>query len=214
MILIKNGRVVDAKSNTDEVLDVVIDGGKIKTIGKVEDDGSYEQVIDADYKMNPPLRAKADREALKEGLKEGVMDVISTDHAPHHRTEKERPFAEAPFGITGLETSVSLTITELVDKGVLTPLQMAERMSYKPAQIINSDKGTLLPGRAADITIIDPNEEYVIDSTLFASMGKNTPFNGKTVKGRVRYTMSDGKVVYSYRPGCEIIVDKDVPKLI
>ena len=169
---------------------------------------------DANYKMNPPLRAKADREALKEGLKEGVMDVISTDHAPHHRTEKERPFAEAPFGITGLETSVSLTITELVDKGVLTPLQMAERMSYKPAQIINSDKGTLLPGRAADITIIDPNEEYVIDSTLFASMGKNTPFNGKTVKGRVRYTMSDGKVVYSYRPGCEIIVDKDVPKLI
>lgn len=127
---------------------------------------------DANYKMNPPLRAKADREALKEGLKEGVMDVISTDHAPHHRTEKERPFAEAPFGITGLETSVSLTITELVDKGVLTPLQMAERMSYKPAQIINSDKGTLLPGRAADITIIDPNEEYVIDSTLFASMGK------------------------------------------
>ena len=101
-----------------------------------------------------------------------------------------------------------------MDKGVLTPLQMAERMSYKPAQIINSDKGTLLPGRAADITIIDPNEEYVIDSTLFASMGKNTPFNGKTVKGRVRYTMSDGKVVYSYRPGCEIIVDKDVPKLI
>ena len=169
---------------------------------------------DANYKMNPPLRAKADREALKEGLKEGVMDVISTDHAPHHRTEKERPFAEAPFGITGLETSVSLTITELVDKGVLTPLQMAERMSYKPAQIINSDKGTLLPGRAADITIIDPNEEYVIDSTLFASMGKNTPFNGKTVKGRVRYTMSDGKVVYSYKPGCEIIVDKDVPKLI
>lgn len=169
---------------------------------------------DANYKMNPPLRAKADREALKEGLKEGVMDVISTDHAPHHRTEKERPFAEAPFGITGLETSVSLTITELVDKGVLTPLQMAERMSYKPAQIINSDKGTLLRGRAADITIIDPNEEYVIDSTLFESMGKNTPFNGKTVKGRVRYTMSDGKVVYSYKPGCEIIVDKDVPKLI
>ena len=117
------------------------------------------------------------------------------------------------FGITGLETSVALTITELVDKGVLTPLQMAERMSYTPAQIIKSDRGTLLEGRPADITIIDPADEYVIDSSMFASMGKNTPFNGKTVKGRVRYTIAGGKTVYSYRPGCECIVDKDVPKL-
>lgn len=168
---------------------------------------------DANFKMNPPLRANEDKEALIEGLKTGVMDVISTDHAPHHKTEKDRPFAEAPFGITGLETSVSLTITELVDKGVLTPLQMAERMSYTPAQIIKSDKGTLLPGRPADITIIDPDEEYVIDSSRFASKGKNTPFDGRKVKGRVKYTMVDGKVVYSYKPGCEIIVDKDVPKL-
>lgn len=167
---------------------------------------------DSNFKMNPPLRSKADRAALIEGLKSGVMDVISTDHAPHHKTEKERSFTDAPFGITGLETSVCLTITELVDKGVITPIQMAERMSYKPAQIINSDKGTLLPGRAADITIIDPDEEYVIESSRFASKGKNTPFDGKKVKGRVKYTMSDGKIVYSYKPGCEIIVDKDVPK--
>ena len=150
---------------------------------------------------------------LKEGLSSGIMDCISTDHAPHHKTEKERSFVDAPFGITGLETSVALTITELVDKGVLTPLQMAERMSYTPAQIIKSDRGTLLEGRPADITIIDPADEYVIDSSMFASMGKNTPFNGKTVKGRVRYTIAGGKTVYSYRPGCECIVDKDVPKL-
>lgn len=168
---------------------------------------------DANFKMNPPLRKQEDVDMLVEGLKTGVMDVISTDHAPHHRTEKERSFAEAPFGITGLETSVCLTITELVEKGVLTPLQMAERMSYKPAQIIKSDRGTLLPGRMADITIIDPNEEYEIDSTKFASLGKNTPFNGKRVKGRVRYTIAGGKTVYSYRKGSEVIVDKDVPKM-
>lgn len=168
---------------------------------------------DANFKMNPPLRTKKDVDRLREGLKLGLMDVISTDHAPHHKTEKERSFTEAPFGITGLETSVSLTLTELVEKGVLTPLQMAERMSYTPAQIIGSDKGTLLPGRTADITIIDPAEEYVIDSSRFASLGKNTPFDGRTVRGRVRYTIAGGKVIYSYRPGCEVIVDKDVPKI-
>lgn len=168
---------------------------------------------DANFKMNPPLRTREDVDRLRAGLQSGVMDVIATDHAPHHKTEKERPFTEAPFGITGLETAVSLTLTELVEKGVLTPLQMAERMSYTPAQILGSDKGTLLPGRTADITIIDPAEEYVIDSSRFASLGKNTPFNGKTVHGRVRFTIVGGKVVYSYRPGCEVIVEKDVPKI-
>lgn len=168
---------------------------------------------DANFKMNPPLRTQKDVDTLVEGLRTGDVDVISTDHAPHHKTEKERSFTEAPFGITGLETSVCLTISELVNKGVLTPLQMAERMSYKPAQIINSDRGTLLPGRVADITIIDPNEEYVIDSRMFASLGKNTPFDGRKVNGRVRYTIAGGKVVYSYKPGSECIVDKDVPKL-
>ena len=168
---------------------------------------------DANFKMNPPLRKQEDVDALIEGLKSGIMDCISTDHAPHHATEKERPFAEAPFGITGLETAVSLTITELVDKGVLTPMQMVERMSYNPAKVLRSDKGTLLPGRAADITIINPDEEYVIDSSKFASLGKNTPFNGKKVKGKVVYTISGGKTGYSYRPGFECIVDKDVPKL-
>ena len=168
---------------------------------------------DANFKMNPPLRAKADVDALVKGLGSGIMDVISTDHAPHHKTEKELSFTQAPFGITGLETSVCLTITELVNKGVLTPLQMAERMSYTPAKILGSDKGTLLPGKIADITIIDPEEKYVINSDEFVSLGKNTPFNGREVQGKVRYTIAAGKVVYSCVGGNECIIDKDVPKL-
>ena len=166
----------------------------------------------ANYKVKPPLRTKEDVEALRDGLKRGVIDVIASDHAPHNKTEKERSFVEAPFGMTGLETSVSLIMTEFVHTGILTPMQMAERMSYTPAKIINIDKGTLLEGKTADITIIDPEDEYVIDSERFASMGKNTPFDGKTVKGRVTYTIVGGKIVYSYKPGFECIVDKDVAK--
>ncbi|MDO5402499.1 MAG: dihydroorotase [Eubacteriales bacterium] len=168
---------------------------------------------DANFKMNPPLRSRADVETLKGGLKDDVMDVIATDHAPHHKTEKERSFTEAPFGITGLETSVSLTMTELVKTGILTPMQMAEKMSYNPAKIIGIDKGTLLPGKTADITIIDPEAEYVINSDRFASMGKNTPFNGRKVYGQVRYTIVNGRVVYSNKNGSECIIDKDVPKV-
>lgn len=166
----------------------------------------------ANYKVKPPLRTKEDVQALIEGVKSGIIDVIASDHAPHNKTEKERSFVDAPFGITGLETSVSLIMTEFVHKGILTPMQMAEKMSYTPAKIINIDKGTLLVGKTADITIINPDDEYVIDSELFASKGKNTPFDGKKVKGRVVYTIVNGKIVYSYKPGFECIVDKDVPK--
>lgn len=151
---------------------------------------------DANYKMNPPLRTKEDRDALVKGLKDGVFDVISTDHAPHSREEKQRSMTEAPFGIVGLETAVALTMTELVDKGVLTPLQMAEKMSYNPAKIIHSEGGRLEVGRPADITIIDPEKEYVIDSKTFESKGKNTPFNGKKVKGMVKATICDGEIAY------------------
>lgn len=151
---------------------------------------------DANYKMNPPLRTKEDRDALVKGLKEGVFDVISTDHAPHSREEKQRSMTEAPFGIVGLETAVALTMTELVHKGVLTPLQMAEKMSYNPAKIIHSEGGRLEVGRPADITIIDPEKEYVIDSKTFESKGKNTPFNGKKVKGMVKATICDGEIAY------------------
>lgn len=167
---------------------------------------------DANFKMNPPLRSRTDVSTLKEGLQDNIMDVIATDHAPHNKTEKERSFTDAPFGITGLETAVCLTVTELLKPGTLTPTQMVEKLSYNPAQILGIDKGTLLPGKVADITIIDTEEEYVIDSERFASKGKNTPFNGKKVNGRVRYTIAGGRVVYSYKDGSECIIDKDVPK--
>ena len=164
-------------------------------------------------RVNPPIRTEADRLAVIEGLKDGTIDIIATDHAPHHLTEKDRGFVEAPFGISGLETAVAIIMTDLVKKNVITPLEMADKMSYTPAKIIGIDKGTLLVGKTADITIIDPDAEYVIDSKTFASRGKNTPFNGKKVSGEIKYTIAGGKIVYSNINGTEVIIDKDVPKL-
>lgn len=151
---------------------------------------------DANFKMNPPLRKRADTDALKAGLRDNIMEAISTDHAPHSQEEKVRPVKESPFGIVGLETAFSLAVTELVEKGYLTPMQLAKRMSRQPAEIIGIDKGSLEPGKAADITIVDFNEEYIIDASTFASKGKNTPFHGKKVKGRVHMTLVDGAIVY------------------
>ena len=148
------------------------------------------------YKMNPPLRTTADVEALKQGLKDGTMEVISTDHAPHAFQEKNTTMQKAPFGIVGLETAACLTYTELVLGGYLTPMQMAERMSYNPARVIGSDKGDIQPGKAADIVIFDPKETYRIDRDQFASKGRNTPFHGREVTGRVKCTICDGCVVY------------------
>lgn len=155
------------------------------------------KTADANYKMNPPLRTKKDVEALRKGLKEGVMDVISTDHAPHSAEEKSRPIEEAPFGIVGLETSVALTLTELVDTGILTPMQMAEKMSYNPSKILGLGRGSLAEGKPADVTIIDPETEYIIEPESFVSKGKNTPFGGKKVKGQVVATICGGEVVYA-----------------
>ena len=149
-------------------------------------------------KMNPPLRSKADVEALREGLKSGIMDVISTDHAPHAEEEKNLPMEQAAFGIVGLETSASLTYTQLVEKGVLTPMQMAEKMSYNPARILGlDDKGSVSEGKTADLMIFDPSKEYRIDKNTFLSKGKNTPFDGYPVKGEVCCTIVDGRIVYT-----------------
>ena len=149
------------------------------------------------WKMNPPLRSKADVEALRQGLKDGVMDVISTDHAPHMMSEKDKPMEQAAFGIVGLETSACLTYTELVEKGVLTVMQMAEKMSYNPAKILGlKDRGSVSAGKKADIVVFDPRREYQIDVDTFASKGKNTPFDGWEVKGEVCCTLADGKIVY------------------
>lgn len=151
---------------------------------------------DANYKMNPPLRTKEDVEALKEGLKSGVIDVIATDHAPHTAIEKGLGMKKAPFGIVGLETAAALTMTELVDKGYLTIVQMAEKMSYNPAKILGLDKGVLEEGKPADLVVFDANQEYIIDPGQFQSKGKNTPFAGKKVKGMVTATIVGGRVIY------------------
>jgi dihydroorotase len=153
---------------------------------------------DANYKMNPPLRGCEDVQALKMALRDNIMDVIATDHAPHSEEEKNRSIKNAPFGIVGLETAYSLTVTELVNDGYLTPMQLVEKMSYNPAKILGIDKGTLEVGKIADIVITDPKAEYVIDVNEFVSMGKNSPFHGKKVNGRVDMTIVNGKIVYRY----------------
>ena len=153
---------------------------------------------DANYKMNPPLRTKADRDALIEGLRDGSIDCIATDHAPHTADDKNKGMREAPFGIVGLETAAALTYTELVEKKVLTPLQMAEKMSYNPAKILRLDAGVIAEGKDADLVIFDPNAAYTIDKQTFVSKSKNTPFHGRPVKGRVAFTVIGGEVVYEY----------------
>lgn len=151
---------------------------------------------DANYKMNPPLRSREDVEALIQGLKDGTIDVIATDHAPHSLEEKAKSFTDAPFGIVGLETAFALTMTKLVKQGHLTAMEMVEKMSYNPAKIIGIDKGSLGEGKIADIVIADPEKEYQIDVRRFYSKGKNTPFNGEKVVGKVKTTIVAGEIVF------------------
>ncbi|MCD8230612.1 MAG: dihydroorotase [Clostridiales bacterium] len=151
---------------------------------------------DANFKMNPPLRTRKDVEALQRGLSEDVMDVISTDHAPHSAEEKAQSIRKAPFGIVGLETAAALTYTHLVKPGILTMMQMAEKMSYNPAKILGLNKGVIEVGAPADITVFDAEKEWVIDPEKFFSKGKNTPFAGKKVAGKVVATIIDGEVAF------------------
>ena len=143
------------------------------------------------------MREAEDVEAIKEGLKDGTLDCIVTDHAPHHADEKNVEYDLAAFGISGIETSFSLSYTHLVKGGVLTLGQLAERMSGAPARILGLEGGALKEGGVADIMLADLNEKYVIDSRKFVSKGKNTPFNGSEVYGRVKATIVDGKVRFS-----------------
>ena len=152
---------------------------------------------DANFKMNPPLRSREDVEALRKGLKDGVMDVIATDHAPHGEEEKSQSMMDAPFGIVGLETSAALTYTELVKTGILSIMDMAEKMSYNPAKILGlAEKGSVSEEMDADLVVFDPKRVYRIDKNTFLSKGKNTPFDGREVTGDVKYTLVDGEVVY------------------
>ena len=153
---------------------------------------------DSNYKMNPPLRTEADVKALIEGLVDGTMDCISTDHAPHSKEEKSKFFTEAAFGITGLETSAALTYTALVDTGLMDIVKMAEKMSYNPAKVLGIEEsfGHISEGAVADIVIFDPEAEWEVKEEEFASKASNTPYIGKVLKGRVTHTIVDGKLVY------------------
>ena len=147
-------------------------------------------------KMNPPLRTQEDVDAVREGVADGTLDIIATDHAPHHYDEKETAFAEAPNGIVGLETALGVVLTRVVGEGVLDLSRMVERMSCQPARAFNLPGGTLAGGAPADITVFNLTEEWTVDYKNFKSKSRNTPFNGWTLKGRPRYTIVGGRVVW------------------
>lgn len=151
---------------------------------------------DTNTKVNPPLRTQQDVDAIKEGLKDGTIDIIATDHAPHHSDEKLVEYNLAASGISGFETAFSLSYTNLVDTGVLSLEELVEKLSKKPAKILGIQGGVLDVGLPADITIVDTNREYSVNKNEFYSKGKNTPFHGKKVKGKIVYTIVNGKIVY------------------
>lgn len=155
--------------------------------------------FDANSKVNPPLREKADVLAVIQGLREGTIDAIVTDHAPHHEDEKNIEYNVAAFGISGLETSFALSYTYLVRQNGFSLCELAKLMSKAPQSILNIQGGELGEGMTADITICDLNKQWVVDSSKFVSKGKNTPFNGKTVYGKVAMTIVDGNIVYEDR---------------
>ncbi len=152
--------------------------------------------FDTNTKVNPPIREERDRLAVIEGLKDGTLDCIVTDHAPHHEDDKNVEYALAAFGISGLETSFALSYTQLVRGGALTLGQLADRMSAAPAAILNLRGGAIEAGAPADLTVVDLNEKWTIDPAQFVSKGKNTPFAGRQVYGRVKYTLVDGDIRY------------------
>jgi len=151
---------------------------------------------DTQAKMNPPLRTADDVAALREALRDGTIDVVATDHAPHHYDAKEREFADAPFGIIGLETALALVVTELVETGILDFPALVDRMATRPARLFHLPGGTLQEGAVADVTVFDPTREWKVDPTRFLSKGRNTPYAGRTLRGRALYTIVDGRVVY------------------
>ena len=154
---------------------------------------------DTNAKMNPPLREAADRDAIREGLRDGTIDVIATDHAPHHYDAKEREFDDAPNGIIGLETALGLAITELVEPGVLTLPELIRRMSTTPARIFNLPGGTLAVGAPADVVVFDPAAEWEVEPGAFFSRSRNTPFAGRRLRGRAEATIVRGELVFERR---------------
>lgn len=158
--------------------------------------------FDTNLKVNPPLRSRDDVEALREGLRDGTIDAIASDHAPHAQQEKEQEFDKAPFGIIGLETSLALVLTEVVSKGLLDYAGLVEKMSLNPAQVLGLPMGTLSPGAEANLTIVDPGVEFMVEPAAFESKSRNSPFKGWNLKGKAtdvfvagRLVMKDGRIV-------------------
>jgi len=151
---------------------------------------------DTNTKMSPPLRAQSDIDAIKEGLKDGTIDIIATDHAPHDLVDKQADYHSACFGIVGLETALPLSL-RLVEEKILTLPQLIEKLTSRPAEIFKLDSGTLGAGKLADVVIFDPSQEYKVEASKFKSKSKNSPFDGWSVKGRVLHTISNGKLIYS-----------------
>jgi dihydroorotase len=147
-------------------------------------------------KMNPPLRTAEDVAVLQEALRDGTIDLIATDHAPHHYDAKDREFADAPFGIVGLETALALVVTELVDSGMIDFRTLVDRMSTRPARLFGLPGGTLAKGAVADVTVFDPTYAWTVDPATFLSKGRNTPYVGKALRGRAIYTVVGGALVY------------------
>jgi len=147
-------------------------------------------------KMNPPLRTQADVESLQAAVKDGTIDVIATDHAPHHYDEKEREFADAPNGIVGLETALAVNLTWLVHAGIIGLPLLVERMSCAPARLFKLPGGTLRKGALADVTVFAPDAAWTVDPAAFASKGRNTPYAGQTLRGLVDLTVVDGRIIH------------------
>lgn len=151
---------------------------------------------DTNAKMNPPLRTADDVAALQQAVKDGVIDVIATDHAPHHYDEKEREFADAPNGIVGFETALAVNVTWLVKSKIIDLPTLIERMSCAPAKVFHLPGGTLRKGSPADVTVFDPVAEWEVNAARFRTKGRNTPYQGMTLTGRVHYTLVHGAVVH------------------
>jgi dihydroorotase len=151
---------------------------------------------DTNAKMNPPLRTADDVAALQEALRDGTIDLIATDHAPHHYDEKEREFADAPNGIVGLETALAVNLTWLVHGGVTDITTLIDRMSCAPARVFRLPGGTLRRGSVGDVTVFDPDVQWTVDPTRFISKGRNSPYAGQALRGRAEITVVDGRVIY------------------
>lgn len=156
--------------------------------------------FDTNAKMNPPLRTADDVAALQQAVKDGIIDVIATDHAPHHYDEKEREFADAPNGIVGFETALAVNLTWLVASKVIGLPTLIERMSCAPARIFRLPGGSLRKGATADVTVFNPAIEWKVDAAKFRTKGRNTPYQGMTLRGRVHYTIVHGRVVHRLAP--------------